>query len=134
MHRECSTLDQQHRRQTTTASRFNSFDSECANIGRNGVPFRCRLNTLKTVHLERTLSVQQHIKNICRGSFLEFRRVTSSRPCQSQSAAARLVAAMVISRFDYCNSIFTGLPADQIARLQRVQNNIAWLRMKQRKT
>ena len=35
--------------------------------------------------------------------------------------AARLVAAMVISRLDYCNSVFIGLPAEQIARLQRVQ-------------
>ena len=49
------------------------------------------------------------------------------RPYLSQSAATRLVAAMVISRFDYCNSVFIGLPADQIARLQRVQNNAARL-------
>ena len=55
------------------------------------------------------------------------------RPYLSQSAAARLVAAMVISRFDYCNSVFIGLPADQIARLQRVQNNAARLVLKERR-
>ena len=51
----------------------------------------------------------------------------------SQSAAARLVAAMVISHLDYFNSIFTGPPADQIARLQQLQNNAAWLVMKTRR-
>ena len=32
---------------------------------------------------------------------------------------------MLISRLDYCNSVFAGLPADQVARLQRIQNNAA---------
>ena len=40
---------------------------------------------------------------------------------------------MIISRLDYCNSVFTGLPADQIAQLQRVQNNAARLAVKKRK-
>ena len=53
--------------------------------------------------------------------------------CISQSAAARLVVAMIISRLDYCNSVFIGLPADQITQLQRVQNNAARLVMKKRK-
>ena len=51
----------------------------------------------------------------------------------SQSAAARLVAAMVISHLDYFNSIYTGTPADQIARLQRVQKNAARLVIKKKK-
>ena len=51
----------------------------------------------------------------------------------SDCAAAGVVAAVVISRLDYCNSVFTGLPADQIARLQRVQNNAARLVVKKRR-
>ena len=82
------------------------------------------------VHLDGTLSMHQHISSFCLASFPELRRVASIRPYLSQSPATRLVAAMVISRLDYFNSVFTGLPADQIARLQRVQNNTAWLVMK----
>ena len=52
--------------------------------------------------------------------------------CISQSAVARIVAAMVISHLDYCSSVFIGLPADQIALLQRVQNNTARLMMKKK--
>ena len=80
-----------------------------------------RLNTLESILIERC------------AFFLELRRIASIRPYLSQSAAARLVAAMVISRLDYCNSVFIGLPADQTARLQRVQNNAARLVLKKRK-
>ena len=77
--------------------------------------------------------MQKHISSICCASFLELRRIASIRPYLSKSVAARLVAAMVISRLDYCNSALIGLPADQIARLQRVQNNAARLVLKKRR-
>ena len=115
-----------------SASCLESVDSECANIGGNSVPFKTSVKYLG-VHLDETLSMQKHISSICCASFLELRRIASIRPYLSQSAAARLVAAMVISRLDYCNSVFIGLPADQIARLQRVQNNAARLVFKKRR-
>ena len=115
-----------------SASCLESVDSECANIGGNSVPFKTSVKYLG-VHLDKTLSMQKHMSSICCASFLELRRIASIRPYLSQSAAARLAAAMVISRLDYCNSVFIDLPADQIARLQRVQNNAARLVMKRRK-
>ena len=66
--------------------------------------------------------------SVCRAFFLEFRRAASIRPHLSQSAAARLVAAMIISRLEY--SVFTGVPADEVTQLQRIQNNAALLVMK----
>ena len=77
--------------------------------------------------------MRQHIDSVCRASFQELRGVATIRPYLSQSAIARLVAAMIISRLDYCNSVFAGLQADQVARLQRIQNNVARLVMKKRK-
>ena len=112
------------KREWTSASSPESVDSECANIGGNSVPFKMSVKYLG-VHLDRTLSVQKHISSIYCASFLELPRIASIRPYLSQSAATRLVAAMVISLLDYCNSVFIGLPADQIARLQRAQNNAA---------
>ena len=101
-------------------------------LGGNSVPFKTSVKYLG-VHLDKTLSMQKHVSSICCASFLEHRRIASIRPYLSQSAAARLVAAMVISRLDYCNSVFTGLPADHIARLQRVQNNAARLVLQKKK-
>ena len=96
-------------------------------IGRNSVPFKTSVKYLG-VHLDKMLSVQKHISSICCVSFLELRRIASIQPYLSQS-----VAAVVISRLDYCNSVFIGLPADQIAQLQRVQNNVARLVLKKRR-
>ena len=120
------------KREWTSASSPESVDSVCANIGGNSVPFKTSVKYLG-VYLDKTSSMQKHISSICCASFLELRRIASVRPYLSQSAAARLVAAMVISRLDYCNSVFTGLPADQIARLQRVQNSAARLVLKKRR-
>ena len=85
-----------------SASCLESVDSECASIGGNSVPFKTSVKYLG-VYLDRTLSMQKYISSICCASFLQLRRIASIRPYLSQSAAARLVAAMVISRLDYCN-------------------------------
>ena len=114
-----------------SASRVALVESECANIGGNSVPFKTAVTYLG-VHLDRTLSMQQHIDSVCRASCLELRRAASIRPYLSQSATERLVAAMVISRHYYCSSVFAGLPADQVALLQRIQNNAARLVMEKK--
>ena len=80
-----------------SASCLESVDIECANIGKNSVPFKTSFKYLG-IHLDKTLSVQKHISSICCASFLELRHIASIGPYLSQSAAAGLVAAMVISR------------------------------------
>ena len=92
---------------------------------------RRQLNTSESISIEHCLCGSTSTD--CRASLLELRRAASIRPYLSQSATARFVAAMVSSRLDYCNSVFAGLPADQVARLQRIQNNAARLVMKKRR-
>ena len=71
------------------------------------VPFKTSVKYIG-VHLDRTLSMRQHI--VCRSSFLELQRAASIRPYLSKSATAKWIVAMIISRLDYCNSVFAGLP------------------------
>ena len=85
------------------------------------------------VSLDKTLSMQTFISDTCRTCFLYIRRIAAIRPHLSDSATARLVTAFITSRLDYCNSLLVGLPAEQINRLQRVQNSAARLVLKKRK-
>ena len=71
--------------------------------------------------------------SVCCASFLELRRLASIRPYLSERTSARLVAALITSHLDYCNSVLAGLPAEQIGRLQRIQNSAAQLVRKKRK-
>ena len=74
-----------------------------------------------------------HLNHVCKLSYLELRRLAHLRPYLNMGAMKKLVSAFVISRLDYCNSLFAGLSNDKITKLQRIQNNAARLVLKQPK-
>ena len=77
--------------------------------------------------------MKKQISSLCRTSLFELRKIASIRSHLSRETTAKLVSSMVISRLDYCNSILSGLPAEQITRLQKVQNSAARLVMRKSK-
>ena len=85
------------------------------------------------VTLDCSLTMERHISNVCRSTFLALRRISSLRPFLSSKSTATLVHATVTSRLDYCNSSLSGIPSQQLSRLQRVQNNAVRLITKKRK-
>ena len=95
-----------------------SFSSSVRNLG---------------VFLDSTLSMETHINRLRRTLFLELRRIGHIRPYLSLNATKKLVSAFVLSRMDYCNSLFAGLPDLKLDRLQRIQNNAARLVLGRRK-
>jgi hypothetical protein len=113
-------------------SRLRLIGNDSVNLGGTNISFQASVKYLG-VKLDQTLSMQDQISSVCRACFLELRRVASLRPFLSKDAATKLVSATVISRLDYCNSTLIGLPGEQIARLQRVQNSAARLVLRKRK-
>ena len=112
-----------------TPSRISQIDSHSISIDGNSLQF---LNSVKYlgVRIDQTLSMQEQIGSICRTCFLELRRIASIRPFLTQTSCAKLVNALITSRLDFCNSVLIGLPAEQLGRLQRVQNSAARLVLK----
>ena len=97
-----------------TSSRLSRVDCNSANIGGSSIPFKTSVKYL-SVKIDQTLSMQDQISSVFRASFLELRRFASILPYLSERTSARLVAALITSRLDYCNSV--------LGRLQRVQNS-----------
>ena len=77
--------------------------------------------------------METHINYITKLAFLELRRLSHIRPYIDVESAKTLASAFVLSRLDYCNSLFAGLPENKLDKLQRVQNGAARLILKKRK-
>ena len=90
------------------------------------IPFQPKVKSLGVV-LDSSLIMSDHTSSVCRSAYLELRKISAICPFLTTSATAALVCSRVLSRIDYCNSLLAGITSDQIAPLQRVQNNSAWL-------
>ena len=112
--------------------RISSVGCESADIDGSCIPFQTTVTYLG-VHLDQTLSIKQHISSLCRTTFLALRRIASIRPFLSNSSIEKLVAPMIMSRLDYCSATFAGVANEQIARIQKIQNNAARLILKKSK-
>ena len=76
------------------------------------------------------MSVEVHIKNVCRSAYSEFRRISTIRHLLSADSTKALVSAFVLSTLDYCNSLLSGCPKHLLEKLQKVQNSAARLVLK----
>ena len=74
------------------------------------------------VMIDSTLSLEQQISNVRKKCFYFLNWIRSVRPFLSDYAAKTIVHALVISRLDYCKSLYYGLPKKNIKQLQSVMN------------
>ena len=72
------------------------------------------------------LSMKQ-VSKICQSAYLQLRRISSIRHVRTVDATKTLVTSLVLSRFDYCNFLLSGIPQQLIDKLQKVQNFSAQL-------
>ena len=79
------------------------------------------------VIFDSTLSMHQHILNVCKLAYSELRRISSIRHYLTTDATKVLVCSFVLSRLDYCNGTLSGCPQYLIEKLQKVQNSAARL-------
>ncbi|KAI5087761.1 hypothetical protein C0J45_22250, partial [Silurus meridionalis] len=75
--------------------------------------------------LDPSLSFDAHIRSLSKTSFFHLQRIVKLRPFICRNDAEILVHALITSRLDYCNSLFSGLSAHSISRLQYIQNSAA---------
>ena len=71
--------------------------------------------------------MRTHVTAVVRACFAGLRQIRSVRRSLSRHALLTLVRALVVSKVDYCNSVFAGIPGQLEDRLQTVLNAAASL-------
>ena len=79
------------------------------------------------VLLDSELTMDAHIKQLCRSCFYQLRRLRVIRHCLSRGSLLTLACAFICNRIDYCNGVLCGVTAGRLDRLQSVLNATARL-------
>jgi hypothetical protein len=77
------------------------------------------------VIFEEDLSLSKHITQVCRSCHFLIRQLRTIRPMLDYDSAVLLANALVSSKLDFCNSLYSGLPKSSLHKLQLVQNSLA---------
>jgi hypothetical protein len=93
-------------------------------VGEETVPLASTARNLGVI-LDSHLSLDDHVRSICKRAFFHLHRISRIRKYLTHSAVRQLVHAFVTSQLDYGNSLLAGLPEFRLDRLQRVQNAAA---------
>ena len=98
-----------------------------------GVVFDNELKFSTGVVFDNEVKFSTHIKRLAWKCFYHLRQMRSVRCSLSVDAAKTVVNALIISRIDYCNSVFSQVTVIHLCPLQSVLNAAAWLIVKKRK-
>jgi hypothetical protein len=79
------------------------------------------------VYVDSELSMRNHVNRLSSTCFFQMRQLRTIRRSLTPEAARLLLHSFVVSRLDYCNSLFTGLPSCTLNKLQLIQNAAARL-------
>jgi hypothetical protein len=77
------------------------------------------------VIFDSTLSMDKQVNAVVKACNYHIRALRHVRPCLTPEAARTISIGLVTSRLDYCNSLLYGTSESNLDKLQRVQNDLA---------
>ena len=80
------------------------------------------LLTWVNVMFDSSLSTIEQVSKVCQSAYCEIRWIGSIRKYLTTEATKTLVASLVHSRLDYCNSILAGSPQNLLDKMQNLMN------------
>ena len=92
-------------------------------------------STIKSlgVILDPKLSFDAHVTNVCKLCYFHIRALRHVRDSLPDEIARTVACSIVGSRLDYCNSLLAGTSKLNLLKLQRVQNTLARVTLRQGK-
>ena len=93
-------------------------------IGNNLIPCEESIKILG-VTLDCELNMEKHVTSTCRAAYIHIRRINSIRGFLTEHATKILMISIVLTRLDYCNSTYAGLPQKSLYKLHLAQHTAA---------
>ena len=107
-----------------TKAKLNAIVCDSATIGGAKIPFSSKVRNLGLI-IDNSLTMDNAVSNIRKCCYFEIRKIAQLRPYLTEQATIQLVISFVISRLDYCNSLFYNMTEENVKRLQLIQNHAA---------
>ena len=82
------------------------------------------------VYFDEHLSLDIQISNLCKQIHIELRRLKHLSYFLDLTALKKIASSFILSRIDYCNSLYSNLPSSKIQRIQHLQNYAARILLK----
>jgi len=82
------------------------------------------VNKIRLLGVTVDLSFDQNVSDVIRSCKYHIRSLRHIRPLVDRETAVKLACSIVASRLDCCNSAMHGVRETNIAKLQRMQNNL----------
>ena len=96
------------------------------NIGSSEITVASSVRDLG-VTLDKHLQMTLHVNQLCKSASFSLKRIGQIRRYLDNPTTEKLVHALITSKLDQCNSLLHGLPDQEIAKLQLIQNSAARL-------
>ena len=109
-----------------TNARLKPVHPNSLKIGNNIIDFSPKVKNLGMC-LENNLSMDHAVSHLRKSCYVELRKIANIRSYLSDAATLKLVLSLVISKLDYCNSLFYNMSLENIHKLQPIQNHAARL-------
>ena len=85
------------------------------------------------VTIDKMMTLEKQLNNVTKSVYLQIKKISKIRQFLDVNSTKALVQALVISRLDYCNSLYANLPQRLINKLQKAQNSAARLIYKKKR-
>ena len=79
------------------------------------------------VHLDTALTMETQVSSVVHSAHFHLWRIAQLHPYLDVGVLTTLVHALIVSRLDYCNELYMGLPVRLMQKRQMVQNAVARL-------
>ena len=100
------------------------IDCTSLKIGNEDITFSNSAKNLG-VTITNKLCMDDHITNVCKSVYFEIRRMKHMSKYISEDHLKYVACSFILSRLDYCNSLYSNIPNVLISKLQRAQNYAA---------